>query len=66
MGKNEGVLDRTLRVIIGLAILSLTVVGPKTLWGLIGLVPIATGALGFCPMYILFGISTCPKVPKQA
>jgi len=66
MGKNEGVLDRTLRIVLGLAILSLTAVGPKTLWGLIGLVPIATGALGFCPMYTLFGISTCPRTPKQA
>lgn len=66
MTKNEGVLDRSLRVILGLAILSLTVVGPKTLWGLVGLLPIATGAIGFCPMYTLFGISTCPKVPKQA
>jgi hypothetical protein len=58
---NEGVLDRTLRVILGLAILSLTVVGPKTLWGLIGIAPVLTGAIGFCPLYTLIGVTTCSK-----
>jgi hypothetical protein len=56
---NESVVDRALRVIVGLVLLSLVVVGPQTLWGLVGLVPLATGILGSCPAYTLFGISTC-------
>lgn len=58
--KNEGVLDRVIRVVVGLALLSLLVVGPKTLWGLVGLVPLITGLVGFCPIYKVFGLSTCP------
>lgn len=57
---NEGTLDRALRVALGLALLSITVVGPQTLWGLVGIVPLATGLLGSCPLYTLFGLSTCP------
>ncbi|HUL57693.1 MAG TPA: DUF2892 domain-containing protein [Anaeromyxobacteraceae bacterium] len=60
---NEGSLDRTIRVLVGIAILSLTVVGPATPWGLVGLVPLATGILGFCPLYRLVGIRTCPAAP---
>lgn len=58
--KNEGNLDRGLRVVVGLAVLSLVVVGPKSLWGLVGLVPLLTGLVGFCPVYRLFGLNTCP------
>jgi hypothetical protein len=61
---NEGSLDRTLRVILGVALISLVFVGPKSLWGLIGLVPLATGLLGFCPLYRLVGINTC-KLPAR-
>jgi len=61
---NEGTLDRAIRVVIGIALLSLTVLGPKSMWGLVGLVPLATGILGFCPAYKILGISTCP-VPKR-
>ncbi|HET9554647.1 MAG TPA: DUF2892 domain-containing protein [Anaeromyxobacteraceae bacterium] len=57
---NEGTLDRATRVIAGLAILSLTVVGPKSLLGLIGLVPLVTGLVGVCPAYRLLGLNTCP------
>ncbi len=57
---NEGTLDRTLRVILGLILLSLIFVGPQTLWGLVGLVPLATGLLGHCPLYRVFGLNTCP------
>ncbi len=56
---NEGTLDRTVRVVVGLAVLSLAFVGPQTLWGFLGLVPLATGAFGFCPLYRLVGLSTC-------
>jgi hypothetical protein len=58
--KNEGTLDRALRVILGLAVLSLTMVGPHSPWGLVGLVPLATGLIGFCPLYSVLGIRTCP------
>ncbi|MFZ2492791.1 MAG: DUF2892 domain-containing protein [Thermoanaerobaculia bacterium] len=57
---NEGTIDRVLRIVVGLALLSLTVVGPKTLWGLVGLVPLLTGIAGTCPLYSVFGLSTCP------
>ena len=57
--QNEGTLDRAIRVIVGLAVLSLVVVGPRTWWGLVGLVPFATGVAGFCPLYRLLGLRTC-------
>lgn len=60
---NEATIDRVLRVVLGLFLLSLTVFGPQTMWGLLGLVPLATGALGSCPVYTLLGVST--KGTKQ-
>jgi hypothetical protein len=57
---NEHPVERVLRVILGLGILSLTFMGPKTPWGYLGIVPLATGLLGSCPLYTLFGWSTCP------
>ena len=60
MTRNEGTLDRAFRIILGLILLSLVFVGPQTLWGLIGLVPLATGLLGYCPEHQVFGFSTCP------
>jgi cadmium resistance protein CadD (predicted permease) len=60
MTTNEGTVDRVVRVIAGLVILSLAFIGPKTAWGYVGLIPIATGLLGYCPAYSLFGINTCP------
>ncbi|WP_377507632.1 DUF2892 domain-containing protein [Octadecabacter sp. R77987] len=60
MTRNEGTVDRVLRVIVGLALLSLVFVGPQTLWGLIGIVPLATGLVGICPIYSILGIRTCP------
>lgn len=57
--RNEHTIERVLRVAAGLGILSLTVVGPATPWGYLGLVPLLTGALGSCPLYTLFGVSTC-------
>lgn len=58
--RNEGTIDRTLRVIAGAALVSLVFVGPETPWGWIGLVPLVTGLVGNCPVYSLLGISTCP------
>ena len=60
MTRNEANWDRAIRVVAGLALLSLVFVGPKTLWGLVGLVPLATGLVGWCPAYTIFGINTCP------
>ncbi len=57
---NEGMVDRVLRVVAGVALLSLTVLGPKTMWGLVGIIPLVTGALGSCPIYTLLGLNTCP------
>jgi hypothetical protein len=58
--KNEGALDRGVRIVIGLGLLATVFVGPQSLWGLIGLVPLATGLIGSCPAYTLLGIRTCP------
>ena len=63
MTRNEGAADRGLRVIAGLAILSLVFVGPQTPWAWLGLVPLVTGLVGYCPVYALLGIRTCPS-PK--
>lgn len=57
---NEGTLDRALRVIAGLVLISLVFVGPKIVWGWVGLVPLITGLAGTCPVYSLLGINTCP------
>ena len=56
---NESSIDRALRVLVGVVLLSLVFIGPKTMWGLIGFVPLLTGLVGFCPLYRLLGISTC-------
>ncbi len=56
---NEHSIERVLRVIIGLGVLSMAFIGPKTPWAYLGLVPLATGLLGSCPLYTLFGWSTC-------
>jgi hypothetical protein len=60
MKPNEGAIDRVLRVVVGLGVLSLVFVGPKTPLGYIGLVPLLTGLVGICPLYSLLGINTCP------
>ena len=57
--RNEGTVDRVLRVIVGTALLAIVFVGPQTAWGWIGIVPLATGLVGTCPLYALLGINTC-------
>lgn len=61
---NEGTIDRAIRVVFGLVLISLVFIGPQSPWGWIGLIPLVTGLVGFCPMYALFGMSTCK--PKDA
>lgn len=60
MPRNEGTIDRALRIIAGLILIALVFVGPQTPWGWIGVVPLVTGLAGFCPVYRLFGFNTCP------
>ena len=59
--RNEHVIDRVLRVILGIALLNLVFFGPQTPWGWIGLVPLITGAVGSCPLYRLLGMRTCKE-----
>jgi cadmium resistance protein CadD (predicted permease) len=61
MKANVGGIDRIARIVIGLVLLALVFVGPKTLWGLIGIIPLATGLFRFCPAYALFGATTCKE-----
>jgi hypothetical protein len=58
--RNEHNIERAARVLIGLGLISLVFVGPQTAWGWIGVVPLATGLIGSCPLYTVLGISTCP------
>ena len=59
---NVGGIDRILRAIIGIVLIALVFVGPQTPWGWIGVVPLLTAIVGWCPPYALLGLSTCsPK-----
>ena len=60
MTVNEGVLDRALRIIVGMVLIGLVYTGKIGVWGWIGVVPLLTGAVGMCPVYSLLGIRTCP------
>lgn len=59
--RNEHLADRVLRVMLGVVLLALTVVGPKTPWGLLGIVPLTTGLMGSCPLYTMLGLQTCRR-----
>ena len=61
---NEHPVERALRVLVGVGLVSLVFFGPKTAWGYLGLIPIATGLSGMCPLYSIFGFSTC-RVSSQ-
>ena len=56
---NEHPIERVIRVVAGAGLLSLAFIGPQTPWGWLGLVPLATALIGWCPAYTLFGIRTC-------
>lgn len=60
MNRNAGTLDRVLRVVAGVVLIALTLTGTIGAWGWIGIVPLATGAVGWCPLYRVLGIRTCP------
>jgi len=64
MKKNIGNTERIIRIIAGLAILSLAFIGPQSAWAYLGIVPLATGVMGWCPPYAIFGFSTACKSCK--
>lgn len=61
MKANEGTVDRSLRVAAGLALIALAASGTVGAWGWIGVVPLLTGAVGWCPLYTVLGINTCRR-----
>ena len=64
MKTNEHVIERGIRIVAGLILTSLAFVGPANLWFLLGLIPLATGLVGWCPAYAIFGFSTCATKPS--
>jgi hypothetical protein len=58
MKTNIGKIERIVRIVVGLGILSLAFVGPRSPWAYLGILPVVTGLAGWCPPYALFGIST--------
>jgi hypothetical protein len=67
MTKNVGSIDRVLRIVVGIALIALAIldVQPIGVWGYIGVVPLLTGLIGWCPAYLPFGIKTCKTPPPQ-
>lgn len=59
--QNVGTVDRALRAIVGLVLISQTVIGLQTVWGWVGLVPLATAFIGWCPAYLPIGLNTCGR-----
>jgi uncharacterized membrane protein YfcA len=60
MKTNVGGIDRILRILVGITLIALTLAGTIGVWGWIGVVPLLTAALGFCPLYTVLGFSSCP------
>jgi hypothetical protein len=58
MNQNVAPWDRVLRVMVGVVLLAMAVLGPRTVWGLLGVVPLITGGMGVCPLYRAFGITS--------
>lgn len=65
MIRNVGTWDRALRIVIGLVLIALTLMGTIGAWGWIGVVPLATGLVSRCPIYGMLGMSTCPLERKR-
>jgi len=59
MKKNVGGIDKTARIVIGIVLIGLAAAGQIGIWGYIGIIPLATGFLGWCPAYLPFGMSSC-------
>ncbi|BCX19497.1 MAG: membrane protein [Geminicoccaceae bacterium] len=60
MTANVGTVDRVIRGLVGLFLIAMVFVGPQSAWGWIGVIPLVTAILGYCPAYSLLGFSTCP------
>jgi hypothetical protein len=65
MKPNEGTIDRALRIAVGILLLALTFTHSIGMWGWIGVVPLLTGLIGWCPLYTVLGINTCPMKKSQ-
>lgn len=65
MKQNIGSIERVIRIVAGAAILSLAFAGPATPWAYLGIIPLATGLIGWCPAYALFGFSTCKNCKEH-
>ena len=65
MRQNLGPADRAIRIIAGMLLISLTVVGPRTACGFIGMLPLITAFAGWCPLYAMFGVNSCPRSVKS-
>ncbi len=63
--ENEGKIDRSARIVVGLALLSLVFFGPHTPWGLVGLLPLVTGLVGWCPLYRVLHVDTCHRAARH-
>lgn len=59
--RNVGPIDRSLRILLGIGLLSLVFVGPRTPWGWLGIIPLVTAVFSTCPLYSLLGVNTCSK-----
>lgn len=65
MTKNVGGIDRIARIVVGVILIALVFVGPQSPWGWIGVIPLATALIGWCPAYTIFGIRTCPTAKSE-
>lgn len=65
MKTNTGSLDRALRALLGLLLIALVFVGPRTPWGWMGLILIGTSLMGWCPLYAMVGATTCPRTTAK-
>lgn len=60
MKMNEGTVDRAIRIVVGLGLIGLAIMGIGAPWTWIGLLPLVTGSIGYCPAYSILGMNTCP------
>jgi hypothetical protein len=65
MKSNVGGIDKILRIVVGIVLIALAAMNVIGLWGWIGIVPLLTGLMGWCPAYTLFGMNTCPLKKSQ-
>jgi hypothetical protein len=66
MTRNIGTIERALRALVGLAVIALVFVGPQTQWGWLGVIPLLTAIIGWCPPYALLGINTCKSKASKS